>query len=106
MLLYTQQANNQAAEGEVVDLWPFIEAAKPAENAAFQANQKFLITLDTVSRTYGKDKWERLRQLIITLVKSTGQPLDFQTQSTVQESAQPEVNEQSIPPAPDPKEQP
>jgi hypothetical protein len=105
-LKYMQQANTQAAKEEQVDLWPFIETAKQAENTAFQADQKFLITLETVSRTYGKEEWERLRQLIIAHVKSTGQPLDSQTQPTVQESAQPEANEQPVSPVPDAKEQP
>ena len=96
-LRYMKQANEQAAEGEKLDLWTFIEAAKQAESAAFQADQKFLITLETVSRTYGKEDWARLQQLIIEHVKSTGQPLKEMSQES---SSSPESlkNQESVPP--------
>jgi hypothetical protein len=68
-------ANDKATEAERIDLWSFIEVAKQAEDAAFQADQKFLIELERISRSYGKEEHARLRQLIVAHVKQTGAPL-------------------------------
>ena len=74
-LRYMQELDSQAKPDEKQDLWSYIEAAKNAENAAFQADQKFLITLETVSRTYGKDQWAELQGHILAHIKETGKPI-------------------------------